>query len=184
LAAPAYDFQNLSPPLVAKIPSNRSGGFVKLSIFMFYVICHNIRSAYNVGSIFRTADGAGVTKIFLCGYTPTPPRPDIAKVALGAEKSVPWEKCSQTWRLIERLKKQGVQIIALEQHPKSVFYDKFKPRFPLALILGSEVKGLPKSILRRCSKIVEIPMFGKKESLNVSVAFGIASYQIAKFRKS
>jgi len=76
------------------------------------------------------------------------------------------------------------KIIALEQHPKSVFYDKFKPRFPLALILGSEVKGLPKSILRRCSEIIEIPMLGEKESLNVSVAFGVAAYQIAKFRKS
>lgn len=146
---------------------------------MFYVICHNIRSAYNVGSIFRTADGAGATKIFLCGYTPAPPRPDIAKVALGAEKSVPWEKCSQTWRLIERLKKQRVQIVALEQHPKSISYNKFKPKFPLAIVLGSEVNGLSKSILRRCSKIVEIPMFGKKESLNVSVAFGVAAYQIA-----
>lgn len=153
---------------------------------MFYVICHNIRSAYNVGSIFRTADGAGVTKIFLCGYTPipAPPRPDIAKVALGAENSVPWEKHSQTWRLIERLKKQGVQIVALEQNPKSVPYGEFKPKFPLALVLGPEVKGLSKSILRRCSKIIEIPMFGEKESLNVSVAFGITAYQIAKFRKS
>lgn len=149
---------------------------------MFYVICHNIRSTYNIGSIFRTADGSGVDKIFLCGYTPVPPRSDISKVALGAENFVPWEKCFQTWRIIDKLKKQGFQIAALEQNSRSVFYDEFKPCFPFALVLGSEVKGLPDSILKRCEKIIEISMRGKKESLNVSVAFGIAAFQIAKFR--
>lgn len=153
---------------------------------MFYVICHNIRSLHNVGSIFRTADGAGVSKVFLCGITGTPPRKEISKVALGAENFVPWEKHFQTARLIKKLKKAKVKIVALEQSPKSVRYDKFKSRSPaggsLALILGEETKGLPKKILNLCDAAIEIPMFGKKESLNVSVAFGIAAYKILENR--
>lgn len=151
---------------------------------MFYVICHNIRSLHNIGSIFRTADGAGVSKIFLCGITGTPPRKEISKVALGAENSVPWEKHRQTARLIKKLKKEGVKIIALEQTKKSVSYDKFKSRFSLALILGEETKGLPKKILDSCDAAIEIPMAGEKESLNVSVAFGIAVYEIRRSGKS
>ncbi|MEK7123895.1 MAG: RNA methyltransferase [Patescibacteria group bacterium] len=147
---------------------------------MFYVICHNIRSLHNIGSIFRTADGAAVSKIFLCGITGTPPRKEISKVALGAENFVPWEKHRQTARLIKKLKNEGIKIAALEQSPKSVRYDKFKPKFPLALVLGEETKGLPKKIMDLCDAAIEIPMFGKKESLNVSVAFGVAAYEILK----
>lgn len=151
---------------------------------MFFVICHNIRSLHNVGSIFRTADGAGVSRIYLCGITGAPPRKEISKVALGAENFVPWEKHRQTARLIKKLKKDGVKIVALEQSPDSVRYDKFKLR-PLAggqltLVLGEETKGLPKKILDLCDAAIEIPMAGKKESLNVSVAFGIAAYEIMK----
>lgn len=149
---------------------------------MLYVICHNIRSLHNVGSIFRTADGVGVSRIYLCGWTGVPPRKEISKVALGAENFVPWEKHFQTARLIKKLKKEGVKIIALEQTKKSVRYDKFKSRFPLALILGEETKGLPKKILNLCDAAIEIPMAGKKESLNVSVAFGIAAYKILENR--
>ena len=161
-----------------------------------YLVLDNIRSAYNVGSIFRTADGAGVSKIFLCGYTPTPIRFErfdlgsskrsnleenkIAKTSLGAEKYVPWEQYKQTWRLLEKLKKDEISIIALEQTKKSIDYRKFKPKFPLALVLGNEVGGLSKKILKYADKIIEIPMRGKKESLNVSVAAGIALYEITK----
>ena len=141
---------------------------------------HNIRSAYNVGSIFRTADAAGISKLYLCGYTPTPLNEKVKKTALGAEKSVPWEHFRQTWRLLEKLKKEGVQIIALEQTKKSVDYRLFKPRLPLALVLGNEIKGLNPAILKYCDQAIEIPMGGKKESLNVSVAAGIAVFKIAE----
>ncbi|MFA6027332.1 MAG: RNA methyltransferase [Patescibacteria group bacterium] len=147
----------------------------------FFIILHNVRSRYNVGSVFRTADGAGVTKIYLGGITPAPPHEKISKVALGAENSVPHETYAQTWRLIEKLKKQGVQIIAVEQSNKSMPYYKFKPRFPLAVIMGSETKGLSPSILKRCDSIIEIPMHGKKESLNVATACGITCFELAKY---
>ncbi len=143
-----------------------------------YLILHNVRSAYNVGSIFRTADAAGVNKMYVCGYSPTPDNKKVAKTALGAEKIVPWEYYKQTWRLLEKLKKDGMQIVALEQTKKSVDYKKFRPRFPLALVVGNEVRGLSKRILKYCDEIIEIPMRGKKESLNVSVAVGIAIFKL------
>lgn len=144
----------------------------------FYVICDNLRSLYNVGSIFRTSDALGVAKIYLVGITGAPPQAGLLKVSLGAEKSVPWEKVRQPWRLAEKLKKQGVMIVALEQTKKSIDLDQFKPKFPVALIIGNEVNGVSASLLKRADQIVQIPMVGKKESLNVAVAFGIAAYQI------
>lgn len=150
----------------------------------FYVVCDNIRSTFNVGAIFRTADAAGVTKIYLCGYTPTPPRYEIEKVALGAEKTVPWEHVAQTWRLLERLKAQGVQIVALENNIElpTIDYREFIPQFPIALVLGNEVTGLSPALLRRADAIIALPMHGKKESLNVAVAFGIAAYRLNERR--
>lgn len=147
-----------------------------------FVICHNIRSLHNVGSIFRTAEGVGATKIYLCGYTGSPPRREISKVALGAEDLIPWEHHAHTWRLIARLKNEGIKIVALEQSPHSIDYQKFTPRFPLALLLGTEIKGLSKEILKRTDATIEIPMYGQKESLNVSVAAGIALYELIKNR--
>lgn len=153
-----------------------------------FIILHNIRSAYNVGAIFRTADAVGADKIYLCGHTPIPlgnnamsitnVTDKVAKTALGAEKTVPWEYHAQTWRLLEKLKNEGTQIVALEQDKKEINYLKFKPHFPLALVVGNEVKGLNKNILARADKIIAIPMRGKKESLNLSVACGIAVYKI------
>jgi tRNA G18 (ribose-2'-O)-methylase SpoU len=152
----------------------------------FVVIGDDLRSLYNVGSVFRTADGAGVDKIYLCGITG---RPDslkairkISKVALGAEKTVEWEYASQAWRLVDKLKKDGYQIVSLEQARKSISYTKFKPRFPVALVVGNEKTGVKKSILGRSDKIIQIPMCGRKESLNVSVAFGIAAYWIGRLK--
>ena len=142
-----------------------------------FVICHNIRSRHNVGSIFRTADAAGVSKIFLCGITPAPPHPNIEKVSLGAENFVAWEKCKETWRVMDELKKEGVENIFFEQAKGAVSLNDLKfVKKSVALILGEEVRGLPKTILDRSDKIIQIPMRGKKESLNVSVAFGIAVY--------
>ncbi len=146
----------------------------------FYVVVDNIRSLENVGSIFRTADGLGVTKIFLCGITAVPPNDKITKTALGAEKNIPFEYCKQTWRLIEKLKKSKIKIVTLEQSPKSIVYTKFNPTFPLALVIGNEVKGVSKKVLEQSDIVIYLPMLGQKESLNVSVAFGVAGYHIIK----
>lgn len=145
------------------------------------VVLDNIRSTYNVGAIFRSADAVGVSRIYLCGITPAPPNPKISKVALGAEDYIVWEKTKITWRLLEKLKKEGYFIISLEQgkRAKNIFKNKFnKKQDKIVLLLGPEVKGLSNEILKRTDGLLEIPMFGKKESLNVAVAFGIAIYQI------
>jgi len=151
----------------------------------FIVICDSIRSLHNVGSVFRTADGAGIDKIYLCGITGHPDVPKaerkISKVALGAQDFIEWEYVKQSWRLVDKLKKEGYQIVSLEQTPKSISYTKFKPKFPLALIIGNEGKGVKKSLLKRSDRIIDIPMRGQKESLNVSVALGIAAYRIRSF---
>jgi len=148
----------------------------------FYIICDNIRSLENIGSIFRTADALNVDKIFLCGICGKPPNSKISKTALGAENWIEWEYCGLSWKLIERLKKEKVFIAVLEQTKNSLAYTKLKPKFPLALVIGNEVKGISPSVLKRADKIISLPMFGKKESLNVAVAFGIAGYEINKFR--
>ena len=146
----------------------------------FYVICDNIRSLENIGSIFRTSDALGVTKIFLCGISGTPPNHKIAKTALGAEKIIPFEYHKQTWRLVEKLQKKGVLVVALEQDKQAIPYTTFKSKFPLALLLGHEVKGVSIPILKKVDQIIYLPMRGSKESLNVSVAYGVAGYQIRK----
>jgi len=144
------------------------------------LILDNIRSRENVGSIFRTADAAGVSKIYLCGITPIPPHEKISKTALGAETFVSWEYRKQTWRFLLELKNQNskIKIIGLEQTKESVDIFKFKPKFPLVLVVGNEVNGLSPQILKYCDKKISIPMYGKKESLNVAVAAGIAVYAI------
>ncbi len=152
------------------------------------IILHNIRSLHNVGSIFRTADAAGIEKIYLCGITPAPIdqfgkyRPQLTKVSLGAEKYVAWEKVGSTTKLIDKLKGDGCKIFSIEQNKKSIPYFKLPKSYILSskfcLVLGSEIKGLPSSILKRSDKILEIPMKGKKESLNVAVAFGIVVFSL------
>ncbi len=141
------------------------------------LILDNIRSAYNVGSIFRTADAVGVTKIFLIGTTPTPidrfgrPQTEIAKTALGAELSIPWEHAVTTLEVLARHLEYFT--IALEQSSDSKDYKTILPREKNIVILGPEVTGLPNEILDRCDIVAEIPMTGEKESLNVSVAAGV-----------
>jgi len=144
------------------------------------VVLDNIRSTYNVGAIFRTADAAGVSKIYLCGITPSPPNPKISKVALGAEKFLSWEKIKNTWRLLEQLKNEGYFLISLEQgeNSRDIFQIKKVQSKKIGLVLGSEIKGLSPKILKRTNWQLEIPMSGQKESLNVAVAFGIAVYQM------
>ncbi len=149
----------------------------------FYVIVDNVRSLENIGSIFRTADALGVTKVFLCGISGVPPNHKIAKTALGAEKTVPFEYHKQIWRLVDKLKRDKVFIVALEQSKKSILYTALKPTFSLALIIGNEVKGISKKVLQKADKSIYLPMHGKKESLNVSVAFGVAGYKINEFSR-
>ncbi|MEO8638129.1 MAG: TrmH family RNA methyltransferase [Candidatus Taylorbacteria bacterium] len=151
---------------------------------MISLILYNIRSAGNVGSIFRTADAAGVSRIFLAGYTPTPTdqfereRKDIAKVALGAEKVIPWTFAPDIEVLLQELKGKTTTLIALEQDKRSVDYKTVSLSGDCALIVGEEVHGLTQNILDQCDIIAEIPMKGEKESLNVSVATGIALFKI------
>lgn len=153
-------------------------------------ILYNIRSLHNVGSVFRTSDGAGVKKIYLCGYTPAPADRlggvpgDLAKTALGAEKYIAWEKDQSLTKIISKLRKQGYKIWAVEQDKNSINYARVKPgkNAKIALLLGPEVEGLGKKLLGQCDKILEIPMLGRKESLNVSVAYGIIAYHLAMGR--
>lgn len=149
------------------------------------VLLHNIRSTHNVGSIFRTSDAAGVSKIFLTGYTPTPvdrfgrPQKDIAKTALGAEQNIQWEYFKAPQKLISKLKKVGWTIVGVEQDARSIDYRDFKPAGKTLLIFGNEVLGISPALRKQCDTIVEIPMRGKKESLNVSVAAGIVLFSSA-----
>lgn len=146
-----------------------------------YVLCDNIRSIFNVGSIFRTSDGAFIEKIYLTGYTPYPPRKEIAKVALGATESVPWEYYKDPLEVVSILKKQGVKIAVLEiTDSKNHYWNVTKNDFPLCLIVGNEISGVSKELIDEADISFEIPMLGMKQSLNVSVAYGIAVYEMMR----
>lgn len=170
---------------MAKSKANKIKQIAVKTQRQLFVIAHNIRSLHNVGSIFRTADSFGVTKMYLSGYTGVPEGKNadkIGKVALGAEQFVPWEQSKSLVRLVKKLRKDvpNIRIAALENNVayKTTLLQNFKPKFPLALILGEETKGNTKKILDLADDILEIPMHGKKESLNVSVAAGIALYAL------
>jgi tRNA G18 (ribose-2'-O)-methylase SpoU len=149
-----------------------------------YLILDDIRSNFNVGSIFRIADCVGIKKIYLGGITPAPldrfgrNNNEIKKVALGADQTVSWEQVSSVFGLINKLKKDGFEIVSLEQADNSVDYKKFKLKDKTALIVGNEVEGVKKSVLKASDKIIEIPMMGDKESLNVAVATGITVFRL------
>ena len=144
------------------------------------VILENIRSCHNVGAIFRTADGAGFDEVVLTGYTPAPPDRRIEKVSLGAENFIKWRQLENTAALISDLKKQNFKICALEQTPKSknIFSVKL-PKTNFALVLGNEVEGVSPEVLALADDHFEIPMLGKKSSLNVSVAAGVAFFRFS-----
>ena len=153
------------------------------------MILENIRSAHNVGSVFRTADGAGVSKIFLVGYTPTPTdrfgrtQPEIAKTSLGASEEIPWEHTTSITEVIDGLHKSGVQITAVEQAKESISLAQFVAPENIAYILGNEVDGVSSEALSAVDLVVEIPMLGTKESLNVSVTAGIVLYHDVVYKK-
>lgn len=143
-----------------------------------HLVAVNIRSAQNVGSLFRTADSLGVLKIWLAGYTPTPEHPMVKKTALGAETAVAWEHAADPIECLERLTRDGLRVAGLELADGSTDLAGYQPTFPMALVLGNEVEGLTPMQLARCDDIVSISQKGIKESLNVSVAAGIAVWTL------
>ncbi len=153
-------------------------GFIPLT-----VILNNVRSLYNVGSIFRTADGAGVEKIWLCGITGCPPNNQISKTALGAEERVVWEHAEDPLEIIKQYKDKSYEIVLLEQLEESQEYSSYTPERPICLVLGHEVTGVDPKILSLCDRAIEIEMAGLKNSLNVSVAFGIIAYHLRQHLK-
>src|SRR3989344_4208943 len=149
------------------------------------ILLHNVRSAHNVGSIFRTADAAGVSKLYLSGYTPRPTdrfgrvHKEIAKTALGAQTYVAWERVASPAHLASKLKRTGWKIVGVEQDTLSRDYRRFRPKSNTLFVFGNEVHGLPHSLRTMCDALIEIPMHGKKESLNVSVAAGIVLFTVS-----
>ena len=144
--------------------------------FPFYALCENIRSLYNVGSIFRTSDAVRLAKLFLTGYTGYPPRKEIDKTALGAVDSVEWEHYKEPLEAVDQLKKLNIPLIALEHTSESVVYTDFKFNYPFCLVVGNEVDGISEKVLKETNASIEIPMYGLKQSLNVSVAYGVVMY--------
>lgn len=142
------------------------------------LLAHNIRSLWNVGSFFRTCDAFAVEKVYLTGYTGHPPRKEISKTALGAEETVAWENAKDPLPLLRTLRGEGWSLVALELTPDAVALEDFEPSEKTCLIVGHELTGVPTEILTICDHVVKIPMLGKKESLNVAVAAGIALYTL------
>lgn len=144
-----------------------------------HLIAHDLRSRENVGSLFRTADSLGITKLWLTGYTPVPPDEKISKVALGAERSAAWEQVVDVKELIAQLKERGLPVFALELTPDAIDLKDFRAPDKMALLLGTETTGIAPSLLRVCDGgAIKISQRGVKESMNVAVAAGIASWRI------
>lgn len=142
------------------------------------LVAHNIRSLWNVGSFFRTADAFAVEKVYLTGYTGTPPRKEISKTSLGADEWLPWEHADDPATVLAALKADGWTIAALELTPDAVDIATYDPPDKLCLILGHEVTGVSDDLIGLCDVALQIPMLGKKESLNVAVATGVALHRL------
>ena len=151
-----------------------------------YVVLNSIRSSYNVGSIFRTSDGAMIEKLYLCGYTPYPPHPDlpsgnkdVLKTSLGSTESVKWEYVKDPKEVVLQMKEKGIKVCALELTSKSFpYYELKKESFPLCLVIGNEISGVSQEILDLCDFSIEIPQFGIKQSLNVAVAYVVTIFKL------
>ena len=142
------------------------------------LLAHNVRSLWNVGSFFRTCDALGVEHLYLTGYTGHPPRKEISKTAIGADEFVPWEHAADPLPVLQKLKDEGWQLVALEITNDAIPITKFKPEERVCLVVGHELAGISPEILSLCEATVFIPMLGKKESLNVAVAAGIALHAL------
>jgi tRNA G18 (ribose-2'-O)-methylase SpoU len=151
---------------------------IKMKKFPVSVILENIRSLYNVGSIFRTSDGAHVDTLYLCGYTGYPPRKEIDKTALGSVESVNWKRIEETALAVKECRRAGCQIVSLEHTDRSRPYNEVEYKFPVCLIVGNEVDGISGSLVEASDMAVDIPMYGVKQSLNVAVAYGVVIYHL------
>lgn len=148
------------------------------------VLLDNVRSMYNVGAFFRTADGVGLEKLYLAGITARPPKKEIAKTALGAEETVTWEAAADAAALIEDLRGRGVEIAAIETSVRAVDLFDWQPRFPVCVVFGHEVDGVGAELIERCDTHVRIPMLGRKHSLNVASAGAVVLYELLrKYRR-
>lgn len=156
-------------------------------LYPVILLLDNVRSVQNVASLFRTADCVGVQKIILGGITPAPldrfqkERKDFIKISLGSERTVPWESVVSVQPFIKKYKKEGWEIVVLEQTKNSIHYADFKVTKPTILILGAEVLGVSKSVLKECDVCIQIPMIGDKESLNVAIAGAVALFRLRDF---
>ena len=144
------------------------------------VLLENVRSMYNVGSFFRTADAAGVEALHLCGYTSYPPKKEISKTALGAEETVRWDHTMDTVARVKELRARGYEIAAIETSDRSVDLFDWTPRFPVCLMFGHEVDGLTEPVMEFADTHVRIPMLGQKHSLNVATAGGVVLYELLR----
>jgi len=161
--------------------ANAAGGRYGRSCGMqSFALLDNIRSVWNVGSIFRTADAVALGGLYLCGMTATPPRPDIEKTALGATLTVPWDYWQNAAEAVGAVRERGIRIVALEQTAAAAPYDEHAFVFPHCLVVGHEVNGVSDEVLALADDVVEIPMAGNKHSLNVAVSFGIVAYAIRR----
>jgi tRNA G18 (ribose-2'-O)-methylase SpoU len=148
------------------------------------ILLDNVRSLYNVGSFFRTADAAAIEKLYLCGITGTPPKKALAKTALGAEESVSWEHTWDPVSLVRSLHARGVELAAIETSVHAVDLFDWQPRFPVCLVFGHETEGIRTELLALCDTHIRIPMLGRKHSLNVATAGGVVIYELLrKFRR-
>ena len=171
----------------SEISTNRAklDNIDKVNKLPVVVILNSIRSSYNVGSIFRTSDGAMIEKLYLCGYTPHPPNKDVLKTALGSQDSVKWEFIEDAKEIILNYKTKGYTICALEQTSKNILYSELKSEnLPLCLIVGNEISGVNQELIDLCDISIEIPQYGIKQSLNVAVAYGIAIFELRKIYNS
>ena len=141
------------------------------------IVLDNVRSAHNVGAIFRTSDAFLIEKIFLCGITPCPPNNEIRKSALGSTNSVDWAYESDTNNILNNLKKSGYRIVGVEQVENSTKLSNFEPKQPTALIFGHEIDGINQKVINSCDEFIEITQLGTKHSLNISVCAGIVIYK-------
>lgn len=145
-----------------------------------YFVLDEILDTYNIGSLFRLADAIAVEKMYLCGRMETPPLSKIHDAAVGTEKWVPWEKVAATLEAVRDLKRKGVQIVAVEQDPRAIWYDQLKPQFPLALVLGNETFGISKEILDEADAIIQLPMLGVNKSFNVWGSAAVVAYKVSE----
>jgi 23S rRNA (guanosine2251-2'-O)-methyltransferase len=169
--------------LTDRLPFQATEGarvYDNIRILPVSILLDNVRSMYNVGAFFRTADAARVEKLYLCGITASPPKKAITKTALGAEDRVPWEHFRDPLPLLEDLRARACEIAAVETSLRSVDLFDWQPRFPVCLVFGHEVEGIRPEIARLCDTHVRIPMLGAKHSLNVATAGGVTIYELLR----